>query len=161
MFFWDKPRSKKEYAIKRCERGEWNKFKKYHYLNSELPKASQCYGVYDNDNIIAFMGVIHQPHGINKKIKRVSRIVVLPDYQGIGIGTRFLTEIAKIYKNKGYDFSIVTSAKNMIKSLYKNDKWIMIRNSYCKCSSKKNAIDYKRKSMRAKCKTASFFYKGG
>ena len=84
------------------------------------------------------MGVIHQPHGINKKIKRVSRIVVLPDYQGIGIGTRFLTEIAKIYKNKGYDFSIVTSAKNMIKSLYKNDKWIMIRNSYCKCSSEKN-----------------------
>ena len=107
------------------------------------------------------MGVIHQPHGINKKIKRVSRIVVLPDYQGIGIGTRFLTEIAKIYKNKGYDFSIVTSAKNMIKSLYKNDKWIMIRNSYCKCSSEKNAIDYKRKNMRVKCKTASFFYNGG
>lgn len=107
------------------------------------------------------MGIIHQPHGINKKIKRVSRIVVLPDYQGIGIGTRFLTEIAKIYKNKGYDFSIVTSAKNMIKSLYKNDKWIMVRNSYNKCSSEKNSIDYKRKSMRSKCKTASFFYKGG
>ena len=64
-------------------------------MNSDLPSAAICYGVYDNDKIIAFMGVLHQPHGINKKIKRVCRLVVLPDYQGIGIATRFLKIIAE------------------------------------------------------------------
>lgn len=124
-----------------------------------MPLQSQCYGLYDDNNIIGFLAVIHQPHGINKKIKRCTRLVILPDYQGIGLGTKFLEYIAEIYHNKGFDFSIVTSAKNLISSLKKSNKWIFIRYGINKCSSKKNSIDYKRKSMRSNCKTASFFYK--
>ena len=105
------------------------------------------------------MGVLHQPHGINKKIKRVCRLVVLPDYQGIGIATRFLKIIAEHYTKQGYDFSIVTSAKNLIYALNKSNDWLLQRYSANNCSSKKSAIDYKRNSMRTQCKTASFFYK--
>lgn len=105
------------------------------------------------------MGVLHQPHGINKKIKRVSRLVILPDYQGIGLGSKFLNEIAKIYVNNGYDFSIKTSAKNLINSLRKQNDWCLISYGISNCTSNKNAIDYKRSSLRNNCKTASFFYK--
>ena len=48
----------------------------------------------------------------------------------------------------------------MIYALRKSNKWTMIRYSVNNCSSNKNAIDYKRKSMRSNCKTASFMYKG-
>ena len=106
------------------------------------------------------MGVLHQPHGVNRKLKRVSRMVILPDYQGIGIGYKFLCCVAELYCGFGYDFSIVTSAKNLIFKLAHSPKWTMSRLSYNKCSSTKNAIDYKRASMRNKCKTASFRYKG-
>lgn len=105
------------------------------------------------------MGVLHQPHGRNLKLKRVSRLVVLPDYQGIGIGFKFLNIIAALYSAKGFDFSIVTSAKNLICKLAASDQWKMNRLSVNKCSSKKNAIDFKRSSMRDKCKTASFMYR--
>ena len=91
-------------------------------MNGELPSAAICYGVYDDDKIIAFMGVLHQPNGKNKKIKRVCRLVVLPDYQGVGIATRFLKIIAEHYAKQGYDFSIVTSAKNLIKQLETHQK---------------------------------------
>lgn len=128
-------------------------------MNGELPSASICYGVYDNEKIIAFMGVLHQSHGVNKKIKRVCRLVVLPDYQGVGIATRFLKAIAEHYTKMGYDFSIVTSAKNLIYALNKSNEWLLQRYSANNCSSNKRAIDYKRKSMRSQCKTASFFYK--
>ena len=70
-------------------------------MNTELASACVCYGLYDEGTIIAFMGVLHQPHGKNAKLKRVSRLVVLPDYQGIGIGYLFLTEIAKQYVSQG------------------------------------------------------------
>lgn len=106
------------------------------------------------------MSVLHQPHGINKKIKRVCRLVVLPDYQGIGLGTKFLNIIAEYYHKKRFDFSIVTSAKNLINSLKSKKNWILIRYSANSCSSDKSSIDYKRKSIRNNCKTASFFYKG-
>lgn len=127
-------------------------------MNSDIHKGAKCYGLYDNKTIIGFCGVIHQPHGKNFKLKRVTRLVILPDYQGIGLGTKFLEEIAKLYAN--YDFTIVTSAKNMIYALNKSEKWICIRLSVNKCSSNKNAIDWLRKSMRSKCKTASFMFRG-
>ena len=101
MFFLERPRPQKQYEIRKCSSGEWAKFRRYHYLNGELPSASICYGVYDNEKIIAFMGVLHQPHGVNKKIKRVCRLVVLPDYQGVGIATRFLKAIAEHYTKQG------------------------------------------------------------
>ena len=128
-------------------------------MSGELPSAAICYGVYDGDKIIAFMGVLHQPHGINKKIKRVCRLVVLPDYQGVGIATRFLKIIAEHNTKLGYDFSIVTSAKNLIYALNKSNDWLLQRYSSNICESKKSTIDYKRKSTRTNCKTASFFYK--
>jgi hypothetical protein len=52
-----------------------------------------------------------------------SRLVILPDYQGIGLGIKFLTIIAEKYKKMGFQFDIVTSAKNMIMGLSKNKKW--------------------------------------
>jgi GNAT superfamily N-acetyltransferase len=109
---------------------------------------------------VGFIGVLHQPHGFNKKIKRVSRLVILPDYQGIGLGTKLLEFIANIYKLRGFDFSIKTSAKNLIVALKKSNKWIFVSYGKSICSSNKNAIDYKRKSLRSDCNSASFFYKG-
>lgn len=105
------------------------------------------------------MGVLHQPHGINKKIKRVSRLVILPDYQGIGLDTKFLEIVAQHYIKQGFDFSIKTSAKNLIYSLKKSKNWCFLSYSKNNCLSMASAIDYKRKSLRTECKTASFFYK--
>lgn len=128
-------------------------------MNSDLSTACRCFGVYDDEKIIAFMGVLHQPHGVNKNLKRVSRLVVLPDYQGIGIGYKFLNVVAAYYAKQGYNFSIVTSAKNFIMKLSKSEKWETRRLSINKCSSNKSEIDFRRESMRNKCKTASFMYK--
>lgn len=83
----------------------------------------------------------------------------MPDYQGIGLGYEFLNSVAEYYKKDGYTFSIVTSAKNFIHKLDKSDKWICIRYSTNNCSSKKSSIDFKRRTIRTKCKTASFVYK--
>ena len=94
-----------------------------------MPSASQCFGLYENENIIGFIAVLHQPHGINKKIKRCSRLVILPDYQGIGLGRKFLESIAKLYISQGYDLTITTTAKNLINALRKSNDWCMMRYS--------------------------------
>ena len=136
---------------------EWAKFRRYHYLDNDISPAAMCYGLYDDDNIIAFIGVLHQPHSKIKNLKRCSRLVVLPDYQGIGLGTKFLTAIAKMYQEHGFDFSITTSAKNMIMALNRSQNWIMSRYGANRSSNNENSIDFKRKTMRTNCKTATFF----
>lgn len=103
-------------------------------MNTNLNNSAQCYGLYNEYNdIIGFCAVIHRPHNKILNLKGVHRLVILPDYQGIGLGTKFLNIIADIYAKQGYEFSIVTSAKNMIAALYRSDKWF--------CTNYTNAND--------------------
>lgn len=127
-------------------------------MNEDLSPAAHCYGLYDDESIVGFCAVLHQPHGQIRNLKRCSRLVILPDYQGIGLGTKFLHSVAKMYHSQGYEFSIVTSAKNMIHALQRSSEWTLIRYSTNKCVSNKSAIDYNRKSIRKNCKTATFVY---
>lgn len=115
--------------------------------------------MYDNGTIIAFIAVMTFPHPIIKNARRCSRLVVLPDYQGIGIGYKFLSLVAEMYKRQGFSFTIVTSAKNLIYKMHKSKDWNMIRLSV----SGKNTGSLKNKSQsdRSKVKTASFRYLGG
>lgn len=78
-----------------------------------------------NDNIAAFMAIITFPHPV-RSYKKVHRLVVLPDYQGLGLGTLFLNEIAKITH---YPFSITTSQPSLIHALNKHKDWMCINNT--------------------------------
>ena len=78
----------------------------------------------------------------------------MPDYQGVGLGIKFLNEIAKIYKD--YDFRITTSAKNLIYALNNHNNWRLdkFKRSKMPVSLKKEMV----KSFRGHVKTASFIY---
>lgn len=131
-------------------------------MSGELPKQAICYGAYDGEQIIAFIGIIHFPHPRNKKIKSVSRLCVLPDYQGIGIGKQFLTLVAQKYADEGFDVKITTSAKNLIYALRKNKSWVMARYSVNKKTQTANRSCRKMvNTVRDNCKTASFYFKNG
>jgi GNAT superfamily N-acetyltransferase len=57
------------------------------------------------------------------KYYRVSRLVVLPDYQGIGEGTRLLNFIAELYTSQTkVPFYILTSNPKIIRGNMKNWK---------------------------------------
>lgn len=84
-------------------------------------------------------------------------MVILPDYQGIGLGTKFLNTIAEMYAKDGYDFSIITSAKNLINSLRRSDKWIMY--AYAKSKPESNSSSLGKRKVRFECYTGRFMYK--
>lgn len=77
---------------------------------------------------IAFAGILPLMHPIKKKFKRVTRLVVLPDWQGLGIGNKFITMLAKWYNENGFGLSLTTSNPALKHSLCKNG-WVCIRAS--------------------------------
>jgi predicted acetyltransferase len=99
-------------------------FSKYHYLSSSHNNAANVFVCLINNEIAGFISVLHFPHPKVKNLKKVHRLVVLPDYQGLGIGSRMLNEIAKIYNKERHRFTIVTSQPNLINSLKKSKEWI-------------------------------------
>lgn len=82
------------------------------------------------------------------------RLVILPDYQGIGLGTKLLNKVAEIYTN--FDFTIITSAKNLINALNKDENWYFKR--YGRKKFNKSMKKELQKSFRGNVKTASFLY---
>lgn len=62
-----------------------------------------------DDRPAAFCAVIHFPHATAKNIKRVTRLVVLPDYQGVGLSRHMLEFVAQLWIRRGYRMTITTS----------------------------------------------------
>lgn len=127
QFLKDLPnqRPKIKINIRKAEQCEWKIFKNYHYLSSEHNSAAHRYIAEINGEMIAWCSVLHFPHPKIKNMKKIHRIVVLPDYQGIGIGNIFLNEIAQIYKEQKQRTTITTSTPVFINSLQNSNKWIM------------------------------------
>ena len=73
---------------------------------------------------------------MQKGKKRVHRLVVLPDYQGIGIGTTFIKEIAKIISERGYELNLTTTTPALVGALRKDPEWILGR--YGRAGNMKN-----------------------
>ena len=130
-------------------------------MNHDLNHVCKCYGLFDDqEKIVGFCAVMPFPHPKVKNMRRCSRLVILPDYQGIGLGVKFLTVVAELYKKEGYDFRIVTTLKNFSKSLVKSGKFLLKD-----CSIKKpNLQTVKNKRISSVCrkvKTCSFKFVGG
>lgn len=82
--------------------GIWRVFRNHHYLNKEINTASHMYTLYWDDSIVGFISVIYQPSGNMKFAWRISRAVILPDYQGLGCGLKFNEFVASQYIDVGH-----------------------------------------------------------
>jgi GNAT superfamily N-acetyltransferase len=89
-------------------------FRQYHYLSGSLVPHARCYCAVYQDKPVAFIAVVHIH--MRARYYRVSRLVVLPDYQGIGVGKRLLNFIAELYTSQTkIPFYILTSNPQIIR----------------------------------------------
>jgi GNAT superfamily N-acetyltransferase len=89
-------------------------FRAYHYLNGSLGAGVRCYCASYQNKPVAFIAVA----AVRMKAQyyRVSRLVVLPDYQGIGVGKQLLNFIAELYTSQTkLPFYILTSNPQIIR----------------------------------------------
>jgi len=146
--------------IYQCNRKAWQLFSGNHYLSVTLSKSSQCYVLFINDIPIGFCAVIHFPHPRIKNAKRGHRTVVLPDYQGIGLGNILSDHVAEIQIKNGFRYFSTTSHPAMINYRRKSKKWKMIRMpSYTPKRGKSSSI-MNEKSLSTNRLTVSFEYTG-
>ena len=64
---------------------------------------------------------------MRKGWKRGHRMVVLPDYQGIGIGTAFEEYTSQYYADLGWNVAVLTTTPALVNALKKSKKWDLIR----------------------------------
>lgn len=104
--------------------GLWPLFSKYHYLNSNLLGGSEQYVTLYKGQPVAFCAVTHVVHRV-RGMKRIHRLVVLPDFQGIGLGFKLLNWVARRYVDRGHKMFIRTSNPSLIYAMEKHDSWAL------------------------------------
>jgi GNAT superfamily N-acetyltransferase len=110
-----------ELAIRRCRRDVWSRFARHHYLSCDVHSSSHCWVATHEETPVAFCAVMNLIGRRGRK--RISRLVTLPDWQGIGVGRRFLDAVAQMYVEQGFRMNLVTGHPAMIASLQRSPAW--------------------------------------
>lgn len=109
--------------IFRCRYETWKIFKQHHYMSEDLNKAAICYVVTWNDKPVSFVAILPFPGVGDAKTRRISRIVTLPDFQGLGIGKKIVDYFASLYYKIDSQMYIRTINPALGISLSKDENW--------------------------------------
>ncbi len=113
-----------ELAIFRCARGAWALFARHHYLSGGLSRAARCHLAVWKGLPVAFCATISL---IGRKDRwRISRIVVLPDYQGVGIGTAVMETVAQWHRDQGHRINATASHRAIVSHWRRSPRWRVI-----------------------------------
>lgn len=105
----------------------WRIFRKYHYLSHSFNKAAHTFVCTCNGKIAAFHSVLHFMHPKKKNTCIGHRLVVLPDYQGVGIGMVLSNFVAEYFAQRGKTYIYTTSSPAMIKACSRDPHWRITR----------------------------------
>mgnify|MGYP003629836000 CR=1 FL=1 len=121
-------RPKIELSVFRCRYETWNIFKQHHYLSEELNKAAKSFVFLMSDKPVAFIAILPLPNGNLKNAFRITRVVVLPDFQGLGIGVEILNLISSMYLKDNKKMYIKTSNPALFMSMKRNlENWELVK----------------------------------
>lgn len=99
--------------IRRCTVDAWRMFAPHHYLSGAINKSSRSFLATWDGIPIGFASAIAFPNGNFKNGWREHRTVVLPDFQGLGVGVRISDSVASLFKNDGCRYFSKTSHPRM------------------------------------------------
>jgi len=117
--------------VKEAEKYLWPIFHPHHYMTANqdiiesLPRSSKFFTFYwvrnDVEILVGCLGVLNQ---ISKKpARRITRLVLLPEFQGLGFSKIMLENISEMYNKEGIVMYITTFHPGLGKYFEKSSSW--------------------------------------
>src|SRR5262249_47299951 len=149
-----------ELRISKATAAAWAMFRGHHYLTARLHRAARCWVATWHDVPLAFISCM--PLVGRRGVWREHRTVVLPDYQGVGIGNALSEWLGGCLKSWGIRFTSVTSHPAMIRHRSNNLKWRIKRFGHLKAHERRvlRRIGMLADTSSTSRLTASFEYVG-
>lgn len=147
-------RPKIELQVSRVESKTWDFFKKHHYLTEQVNESCKFFLFELNGKPIGINAIIPQPSGYISKGVRESRIVILPDFQGLGLGAKISEFTASMYKSIGYRYFTKTVHPALGEYRENSNKWKATSKNLLdpkKLSGNKNFTNWDRRNVFAYC----------
>jgi hypothetical protein len=109
-------------------------FEQHHYLKLPRMIAAVCYVGFVGDTPVAHVAVSTRPGMLEA---RACRLVVMPEWQGAGVGLRFLNEVCRLWRygdnrfNKPMRTLFHTSHPGMAAALRRSNLWTQVSGVLC------------------------------
>ncbi len=116
-----------ECVIGRVPHAAWSLFAPFHYLTANLHRGARCFGLYANDRLAAFSGMMALPHPRVRDIIRCSRLVTLPDWQGLGLAMILIEKLGAAYKGIGKRVHTYPAHPALVRSFDRSPLWKMTK----------------------------------
>lgn len=113
--------------IRRVGYGLWRLFAPFHYLTVELHRSAACFALFVDGRPAAFGGMIHFPHPKIRDIKRLSRLVTHPDWQGLGLAFVLTDTLGSAYAATGMRMRTYPAHPALVRSFDRSPKWRLVK----------------------------------
>ena len=108
-------------GYERCQRERWNLFRPHHYLSGKLARGATCYLAKWDERPAAFCAVLGQIGHAGRK--RITRLVTLPQFQGLGLGLALAEHVCLLESQRGFRVSLATGHPAMIHACRRSHRW--------------------------------------
>lgn len=125
------------FEINPCSHKAWKFFKDFHYLTADINKSASCWVMSAGDSLVGFYAVLTFPNGNLKNAFREHRLVIHPDYQGLGLSKQLSDYVASLYINDNKRFFAKTAHPKLGESRERSTRW------KATSKNKKKRLDYK------------------
>lgn len=109
----------------------WDLFAPFHYMSASLHRAARCWGLWVGDTLCSFAGML--PRVMNERgqarhsggLMGCSRLVTLPDFQGLGLAFVLIDAVAAIYTAVGKTVHTYPAHPALIHGFDRSPKWAL------------------------------------
>jgi ABC-type lipoprotein export system ATPase subunit len=116
-----------ECSIHRAPYDAWAQFARFHYLTADLHRSARCYVLSVDGHPAAFAAVLYRPHPRVSDIYGMSRLVTIPDYQGLGLAFALCDRVAAAYRTAGKRYHAYPAHPGLIRSFDRSPVWALER----------------------------------
>lgn len=128
LFTWRllRQRPKIQLEVSRTKASAWKLFAPHHYLSADIVKGAWCFLATWKRQAVAFSAWLPFV-GSGPPSRREHRTVVLPDFQGVGIGMALSNLIASMWRGIGIMPRSTTTHPGFVAARNKSPHWRVLR----------------------------------
>lgn len=145
--------------VHRCGLEAWRLFARHHYLSGSIAVGARAYLATWGGEPVSFAATL--PVIAKPRHRRFTRIVTLPDYQGIGIGMRTVAAVAELHRDEGLRINVTSSHPALINHCRASPLWRVVNVNKTGQGSRRHRTAFRQYRSSAGRAVVSFEYVGG
>jgi ABC-type lipoprotein export system ATPase subunit len=113
--------------IARVHHSTWSVFAPFHYLTASLANSAKCFVLSVEGRMAAFAGIMYRPHARVRNVYGCSRLVTLPDFQGLGLAFALIDRLGAIHMKQGKRLHTYPAHPALIRGFDNSPAWRMTK----------------------------------